>query len=138
MLCLENDIEIRIIFDRRFDWESYYYIVMSPRRKLRILLLFVVHFLGLVGVKILLLFDKVYFNQNIKSLLWNLVLFYHKIRFEIQSNFNFSMRWLGVSMDDTITFNRQPFQMICTINYCNFYITYKSTIFHVIWQFVSK
>lgn len=24
MHCLENDIEIRIIFDRRFDWESYY------------------------------------------------------------------------------------------------------------------
>lgn len=66
MHCLENDIEIRIIFDRRFDWESYYYIVMSQRRKLRLLLLLVVHFLGLVGVNILLLFDKVYFNQNIK------------------------------------------------------------------------
>lgn len=62
MYCLENDIEIRIIFDWRFDWESYYYIVMLLRRKLCLFLLFVVYFFGFVGVNILLLFDKVYFN----------------------------------------------------------------------------
>lgn len=62
MYCLENDIEIRIIFDWRFDWESYYYIVMLLRRKLSLFILFVVYFFGFVGVNILLMCDKVYFN----------------------------------------------------------------------------